>query len=273
MERKKFSLPEIVRDRLLNKNKNWLCVIVGQTGSGKSYSALRLAEAIDPNFNIKQIGFKAKEFMNIINSGETSRGSIVVFDEAGVGMSSREWYTISNKMLGFILQTFRRDNIGVIFTVPSFSFIDSQARQLIHNFIQTMGINYQAKTCITKLHRVETNPRFGKVYMKYYRYFDGEIIKKVHPFYIGMPSKKLIEDYEEIKGKFADKLKKEVGAAIKLYEDWEYRKTLYKKLKQTIFKCHKCKYEWQPRTKNPHNCPNCGIKLMAHRPKIRTRKV
>ena len=35
-----------IRVRLLYQNKNWLAIITGDTGSGKSYSALRIAKKI-----------------------------------------------------------------------------------------------------------------------------------------------------------------------------------------------------------------------------------
>ena len=38
---------QYIKDRTLKKNKNFLMLFVGATGSGKSYSALRFAEMID----------------------------------------------------------------------------------------------------------------------------------------------------------------------------------------------------------------------------------
>ena len=46
-----------IKDLVYNKNKNFLCVVCGSTGSGKSYSSLRLAEALDPNFDVSRIAF------------------------------------------------------------------------------------------------------------------------------------------------------------------------------------------------------------------------
>jgi ABC-type dipeptide/oligopeptide/nickel transport system ATPase component len=41
---------ESVKRRINHQNKNWLAIICGETGSGKSYSALRLAEMIESFF-------------------------------------------------------------------------------------------------------------------------------------------------------------------------------------------------------------------------------
>ena len=54
-------------NRINRYNKNWLCIVCGATGSGKSYTALKIAETVDPNFNIKKVVFTAKDFMNLIN--------------------------------------------------------------------------------------------------------------------------------------------------------------------------------------------------------------
>ena len=83
-----------IQNRLLRKNKNWLSIVCGDTGSGKSYSALTLANAISPRgITIKRnMVFNPIQFLEKINDkSKLQKGDVIIFDEAGVGMSAREW--------------------------------------------------------------------------------------------------------------------------------------------------------------------------------------
>jgi len=67
------------------KNKNFLAVFLGPTGSGKTYSALRFAETLDPEFGIDRVAFSTIEFMKILLYDESIKsGSVIVWDETGV---------------------------------------------------------------------------------------------------------------------------------------------------------------------------------------------
>ena len=136
---------DLFRRRIRN-NKNCLVIFTGDTGSGKSYGALRFAEKLDPEFNEKRIVFTPDKFLEIIrHDKELHSGNVIIFDEAGVGMASREWYSIQNKILSYVLQTFRFKNLIVIFTVPDFTYIDSQARKLFHFYFETSKILKKSK--------------------------------------------------------------------------------------------------------------------------------
>lgn len=143
-----LSFYQSIQNQLLVDNKNWLAVIVGGTGSGKSYSAMSIAKHIYPKFNCKYIVHNPLMFVELLQNKELIvKGSVIIFDEAGVGMSSREWFTQQNKLLGIVLQTFRYLNIGVIFTVPRFKFVDNQARGLFHHVLKTESLDKSRGIC------------------------------------------------------------------------------------------------------------------------------
>ena len=62
-----------IRNRI-KKNRNLIALFIGDTGSGKSYSSIRLAETIDPGFSVDRIVFTVEDFMKLINSGLPSIG-------------------------------------------------------------------------------------------------------------------------------------------------------------------------------------------------------
>jgi ABC-type dipeptide/oligopeptide/nickel transport system ATPase component len=202
-----------VRGRLIHRNKNWLAIICGETGSGKSYSALSIADNICPrgitvrrNVVLDPIGFMNK----IANKKDLKRGDILIFDEAGVGLASRDWYSIQNKLLGSVLQTFRHLNIGVIFTTPNLSFIDIQARKLFHNYFETIHIDYKQEMAYLKIYDIQHNSRYDKTYYKHPKFVrEG---KAVSMGFIGVPKPRasLIIEYEKVKSEFTAKLNEKV---------------------------------------------------------------
>jgi len=192
-----------IHNRVYNLNKNWLGIIVGGTGSGKSYAALRLAEQIDPNFSIDQVVFSAEEFLKLLSSGKLTRGNVVIWDEAGVGIPRREWYSISNKLINYILQTFRYENLAVIFTVPTMAFIDSNSQKLFHCSIETLNINKKYKTCECKVKRMEYQPLTDKTYFKFYR--NNHIV--LSRTYLKLAHRDLRIAYERKKSSWASDLK------------------------------------------------------------------
>jgi len=179
--------------------------------SGKSYSSLRLAEALDPNFDVSRIAFTPADFMNIINRKDIKTGDIIIFDECGVGMSSRSWYSSTNKMINYILQTFRHQNLIVFFTVPDFSFVDSQARKLFHCYIETVSIKKRERKVVVKPLLLQNNPKLGKVYYKY-PIIEGSKITRLE---ISMPSLNLRRAYEKKKQEFTRDLRAGVESHIK----------------------------------------------------------
>lgn len=199
-----------IRNRMLKNNKNWLAVCCGETGSGKSYSALAMADAISPRgITIKRnVVFSPKELLERINNPQDlCKGDIIIFDESGVGMSAREWYSIQNKLLGAILQTFRNLNVGVIFTTPNLSFMDVQARKLLHNYFETSHLDYKEELAYLKVYNIQHNSRLDKTYYKYPVFTDenGRFCKAK---FLAIPKirAELAEEYESVKSAYTQDL-------------------------------------------------------------------
>ncbi len=126
------------RKRTIGENQNFMLAIVGQTGSGKSYTAMSLAMMMDTSFNIDRINFKAKDFLKTTNR-DLDEGSVIMFDEAGIDVSSREWYTDRNKAINNVVETFRRDNLICIWTTPNFGNLDKKVRSYFHGLGMMMS--------------------------------------------------------------------------------------------------------------------------------------
>lgn len=209
---------QYIKNRLHNQNKNFICAVVGPTGSGKSYSGLRLCEQVDSDFNIDQVAFTPQEFMDLLNSGKLKRGSAILFDEAGVAINSRNFQTKTNKCLNFIAQTFRSNNYCVVYSMPDFGFLDAAIRKLCHCLLETKKIDYEREVVWLKPLMVENNARYGRVYLKYPRIRDKgnpRTVTAVTKMYFHKPTDGLIEAYEAKKAQYNKDLQADVQASLR----------------------------------------------------------
>jgi hypothetical protein len=226
-----------------NKNHNFLLESgLVSHNSGKSFAVLKIAETLDPTFNIHRVCFTVKEFVDIIKDPNLASGSVVVFDEISVAHSNRNWFTAQNKILNAIHQIFRYRNLIVLYTCPDFSFIDTQTRKLFHMMIETQHINYQNKTCILKPHWISVSKMKGNIYYPYPRFKTPDGLIRLKYIRVGMPSHKLIVKYEEKKRAYGSNLLESADKMIGKLEDKEdafkYRKPL-NELEQKVYNYRK----------------------------------
>ena len=194
-----------VWNRLYRKNKNFLAINVGQTGSGKSWGALRIAYDMDRDylnrhrFSMEKVVFSPSQFLALVRKG-LPIGSFIVWDEAGVGLSSREWYSKVNRFLVKVLQTFRFQQLGVIFTTPAMNNIDKQARQLFHSIITYSGtVSNNYSNAVFKW--IDYDSMGDKFYYKYPRVFNSGVSHILRSINVAKPPNALIEEYEVVKEK------------------------------------------------------------------------
>tara|TARA_R110002033_G_scaffold122276_1_gene164903 strand:+ start:290 stop:1192 length:903 start_codon:yes stop_codon:yes gene_type:complete len=196
----------------IERNKNFLCCISGGTGSGKSLSALRVAELLDPDFDIRQVVFDPIELMSLVN-GKTKklkRGNVILFDEMQVSMGHLSFQSVQNKMINYLLQTFRHQNLILIVTTPSFNYIDKSARMLFHSRWETVKIMKQKKLCKLKPYLIQWNQKSGKAFEKWLRVATGGGVAPCKSIAVGLPSKELWDKYEAKKTQFTSKLNEEI---------------------------------------------------------------
>jgi energy-coupling factor transporter ATP-binding protein EcfA2 len=223
MEQKKQNpLVQYILERVNKKNKNFVMVFCGPTGSGKSYSALRLAELLDPSFNIERCCFKAKDFLKLIKKLEIERapsGTVVLWDELGSQHSVREFMSLSNRVINYIFQTCRYLNLIILMTVPLFSFVDSATQKLCHATAEVTSLNYKKKKAKLKIKMIQTNVMTGKIYPKHLRYKKDGKNCYLSRLSVNLPSKELTEVYEEKKRE---------------YTSWLYQDGLFKMEKKEL---------------------------------------
>ena len=206
-------------NRMMENNKNYLNVTTGATGSGKSYSCLRVAELwyafyFKKEFPKENICFSVEDLIRRLNSGELKKGDVLVVEEIGVGANAKNFQSKTNKALQFILQSFRNLNIIVLFNVPHFSFFDKTARMLMHSHFQTVKINKRKGICILKPYFLNISQQTGKIYTKWLRIKNHGKVVKITRLNIAKPSQYLLDVYEDMKDRFVKTLIKGLEVSI-----------------------------------------------------------
>ncbi len=226
-----------IRNRIKN-HKNFLVQVTGSTGSGKSWSAIQIALMLDKNFDTSRIVFGLRGLMNLINSGEKyPAGSVFLWDEFQIDSSSRNWQSLTNRLLNSLLSTFRHKNFILIITTPYSDFIDSQARKLMHAEFITTSIDYKTKKVKLKPMVIQYNSRNRKFYYKYLRVQSlNGMSKRIERWGIDKPPKWIVDDYETMKIEFTTQLNKDIGKQLdSLDKPTKERKPLTDIQKQVFF--------------------------------------
>jgi len=170
---------------------------------GKTYSALKLATALQPGFDMDNTVFNIPDLLNKVYKEEVKAGEVVLFEEMGVAASNRESYMNKfNKAISFLLQTWRHRQIILIITVPDIAFIDAGTRKLFDATIECTKVVKSRRVVKAKFKFLQTNLQDGKIYYHNARTVNMETL--IVEF--GKPNIKLLRAYEKEKKKFTDAL-------------------------------------------------------------------
>jgi len=193
-EQKKCELFELIEKRTEQK-KDTRILICGEGGIGKSYLALKVGEAMNPETFIDkfqkavddQVHFEAAEYMKAVTYLPTK--SVLVYDEPGQTFFSREFMSEANMILSKTMVGYRYKKFINIFCVPYVSIIDATARKL----------------CQFKIDVLEHG--FGEVYKIMPGRFQSDIFySNLMGLRISMPGVKLRHAYDKKKERLQDDL-------------------------------------------------------------------
>lgn len=128
-----------VRVRVLSKDRDFVAVVDGEEGVGKSVLAQQIAAYFDPDFNLNKICFNADDFLRIIKDPKTKKGSCIVLDEAFAAANNRASLTEVNRAMIGVATEMRQKNLFVLMVLPSFFDLDKyfalwRCRALFHLF-------------------------------------------------------------------------------------------------------------------------------------------
>ena len=214
--------------RTSRQNKNNLIAFVGTTGSGKTWSAISVAEIISElngvPFGIENIVFSLKDLMDLINGGTLKKGSTIIFDEPQVSISAKNFQSQANKVFNLLVSTFRHRNLSLFFCTPFESLLDKSTRKLFHARFETMSINRKNNTCRLKPRFIEYTDWKDEPYRKqlivFFKDKEGQNkIEKLFYWDVPKPNEELIELYEQKKLDFTDKLNLNISESLRKFDE------------------------------------------------------
>jgi len=210
-------LKEIFHKRIHKKNENLIIGIFGPTRSGKSWAGLKIGHELDPHFApFRCVAFSARRLLNIMNKGHPP-GTAIMWDDVGVGGSSKEWYKKVNKVMGYVLQTCGYKNYIIIITVPDAMFIDKTIRKLFHFCFVMTGKKYK-KHSEAKPYWVINSPWKDDPYRINPRVSTSSGRKQLQFIYFRKPPSALWRRYERMKAKYMDQYLERVSREVDALE-------------------------------------------------------
>jgi len=145
-----------IKESLTHRDQDYVMIVDGTEGSGKSVFAMQTGKYIDPTLDLNNICMDAEEFKKAIKNAKQFQ--CVIFDEAFTGLSSKGALSQINRMLVSLMMQMRQKNLFVIVVLPSFFLLDKyvalfRAKSLFHIYQYNkrrcfVGLNHKKKQYI-----------------------------------------------------------------------------------------------------------------------------
>jgi rubrerythrin len=240
----------------IEQNRNVIGIFSGEPGSGKSFSAIRLAQLVDPGFDVARVVFTVNDVLHLIN-GNVPVGSVIIFDDAGLNINAREWQNAQSKLFGMLTQGFRYKQIILLLTVPDESFIEAQSRKLTKIAFEATSVQGTMKIKITSKNSFDPYRPLHR-YPTLHRGWDDIKVKKVK---FRLPEEAIISEYEKKKEEYMQSTFQEFESRLngQTPDDPDEALVIKNEKPAVHIECGACGYGWDYSGKlKSAKCPNCG---------------
>lgn len=234
----KSDLAVRIARRITSKyNQHLTIIMVGGTGTGKSWAAMDLAtktamEVAKINLGNKVTNTSWQDYFNldhmaIITLDRVTNllkhirpNGIYILDDIGVGYSARDFMKDKNKKMNQIIQTFRTDNTCMIYTVPNKGLIDKVPRELVEWYFEFDQSEQVFKEGLNacKFLDVTTLKREGKQLFMYDLIMSATGADQFVRHVAERPPDMLTVPYEKLRAEIALELRKENAELIEMGE-------------------------------------------------------
>jgi hypothetical protein len=173
---------------------------------------LRIAELVNHDFTLDNLVYSPSEFLELVI--DRKDGDVIVFDEAGVNIFSREWQSKMNRALAKVFQILGYKHLGIILTFPSVMFIDKAIRRLFNYILLAEGFDREKEISFCKAYyNLPKNYVLGTEILVPFSYIDKDA-KKVDASDLVFSRPKLADQYEEYARHRKDQLLRELKQDI-----------------------------------------------------------
>ncbi|NCU31814.1 MAG: ATP-binding protein [Candidatus Moranbacteria bacterium] len=200
-----------VLDRVHKRNTNYNMVFLGEPGSGKSWAGLRMASKLNPNF-VKNpiVVFSVQDYLLMIKNNKVKRGDVIIFDEVGVAVNKKLWWSVINRAANLTFQTVRNKNFITIFTTPFPDYVDSDTRKLFQVFFKYKKSFDKSQLRSFSAYKIKFNDFYHKYMYSRYKFSVSGETWELNEVLFKKPKASLIRIYEQLKKEFQVNLYKTV---------------------------------------------------------------
>ena len=175
-------------DKLKRMNEDRVYIVDGRERTGKSSFAFQQAKYIDPTFTLENICFKPEDFLDRIRNAP--QGSVIVFDEAFRGLSSKGSRSKVNKAIVQALMEVGQRNLIIFIVLPTIFLLEIYAavfrsEALFHIYKTKKKMSSGARVRAFKVYNYKNKKYLylrGKT--KYFSYAQPKIRKEKGEFYV-----------------------------------------------------------------------------------------
>jgi len=211
--------------RIKKKNNSTNVRFVGDTGSGKSWSALSFCEMcsklLNRKFTENDVYFSIREVLDEISYNDPKRGTVFLIDEQQVEANAKDHQSKRAKAYSLLLSTVRSKGYIIVTTLPFSDMELKSVRRFFHVEVETHGANLATKTVRSTPRYLEySRSKSEKVYRKMLVVSSmnpstGIMMNKKMSFWdIPKASQELIDAYEFKKATFQQKLYKRLSKEL-----------------------------------------------------------
>ena len=129
-----------VRPKIHKKDNDWVWIVDGGEGTGKSVFTMQLAKVLDPTFCLERVCMTPDDFTKAVIKAK--KGEAVVFDEGFTGLSSRASLSEINRLIVSLMMEMRQKNLFVVIVMPTIFLLDRyvalfRAKGLFHIYTKS----------------------------------------------------------------------------------------------------------------------------------------
>lgn len=228
---------DAVRDIIIKKDYDWIDIITGPEGVGKTSLAANKCRYIDPTFRLdKDTAFSYDDMVRMIK--KSYPGKAVLIDEGALIFFSRDYAGTSTKDAVKMLTTMRAFNLFVAICIPNFWIIDKYIRE------------HRGRTLSRVIHR--------GWYWHYGPRKTRNLSREKESFKTEWPNYDFRDTYPDYAKLYPDEWQR----YKKLKEDSTLRKVRTKRDDPVPMACWSCGWQWTFTGKRKTaTCPSCENKV------------
>lgn len=120
----------------VNKVKPVRVAIVGEAGISKTYTAITIAQIVDPKLTIEQVVITGKGYMNLVRTLKTRRS--IVLEEPTFHLAARTWFKEWQQIIVQTIESTRFQNNPLFIPVVNRNLLDKTIREYYLNYVIQM---------------------------------------------------------------------------------------------------------------------------------------